>query len=390
MKNIIAKTFFLLVLWSAAFSVSAQEVLDTIFINNPSFEHPYKSRFVQGWSDCSFPGETEFDPQPGFFQCDIQPADGGGYVGLVTRDVETYEAMSQRLSKPLARGKCYAFSLKLAKSNTYISASRATGLIANYDKPIRIRIWGSNSPCRRTELLAETGLITHTQWKTYNFQLKPLRSCQYIVIEAFYKTPTLYPYNGNVLVDAASNIFEIKCDEDVDELFAALEKKPEKPKKVVKPAKKKVKKPKKPKKEVVIVPEPVKKTKTKKTIMPELNKKVSKGQVLRIPNLIFPANSAKLPESCNQVMDELYHFLLENPTVKIELGGHSNNRCDTEYCNSLSEKRAKSVADKLIAKGIDPARITYKGYGKTNPIATNSTPEGRRKNQRVEVKVLSN
>jgi len=385
MKIITTKAFFLLVLWSAALSTSAQEVLDTIFVNNPSFEHPFKARYVQGWTDCSFIGESEFDPQPGFFSCQKPAADGTGYAGLVARDNETYEAMSQRLTRPIKRGKCYAFSLKLAQANQYRSPTRKTGNMADYLMPIRIRIWGGMNPCHRAELLAETKPISNKAWKTFNFKFKPIRNYQYLIIEAFYKTPTLYPYNGNVLVDDASNIFEIKCDEDVDELFAAIEKKKQPPKKVVKPPKKVVK----PKKKDVVIAPPVKKTKTHKTIMPALNKKVSKGQVLRIPNLIFSANSANLPQGCASVIDELYHFLLENPSVKIEIGGHSNNRCDTPYCNSLSEKRAKAVADVLVAKGIDPERVVFKGYGKTNPIATNSTPEGRRKNQRVEVKVLS-
>jgi len=387
MKDIFTKIFFLLVLWSAAFSTSAQGVLDTIFVNNPSFEHPYKSRFVQGWSDCSFPGESEFDPQPGYFSCTKAPADGEGYVGLVARDNETYEAMSQRLTKQLLRGKCYAFSLKIAQAIVYRSPTRKTGQLADYTTPVRVRIWGGVNPCNRSELLAETEPIANKSWETYNFKLEPIRNYQYIIIEVFYKTPTLYPYNGNVLIDDASNIFEIECDDNIEELFAALEKKQEKPKEPVKPKIEKVKKPKV--KDVVVVP-PVKKTKTPKTIMPDLNKKVAKGQVLRIPNLIFSANSAKLPDGCTTVLNELYNFLMENPTVRIELGGHSNNRCDTPYCNSLSEKRAKAVADQLIAKGIAPERVAFKGYGKSNPIATNSTFEGRRRNQRVEVKVLKN
>ena len=384
MKNITAKAFFLLVWLSAAFGASAQEVLDTIFINNPSFEHN-ADYYTYGWTDCGFFGETPFDPQPGAFECTKKPADGDGYVGMVVRDCETYEAIRQRLTKQLRRGKCYAFSLKLAQSSTYLSASKTTLQKANYDTPARIRIWGGQSGCQRSELLDETNIINNKEWKTYYFKFKPIRNYQYLIIEAFYKTPTLYPYNGNVLVDDASNILEIPCVEDVSELFAALEKKKQPPKKVVKPPKKVVK----PKKKDVVIAPPVKKTKTHKTIMPALNKKVSKGQVLRIPNLIFSANSANLPQGCASVIDELYHFLLENPSVKIEIGGHSNNRCDTPYCNSLSEKRAKAVADVLVAKGIDPERVVFKGYGKTNPIATNSTPEGRRKNQRVEVKVLS-
>ena len=383
MKSI--KAIFLLVLWAGAQIASAQEVLDTIFISNPSFEQNFGD--VPGWTDCGFINESPYDPQPSLFGCFNKPADGLGYIGMVVRDNETYEAIRQRLTKPLVRGKCYGFSLKLAQSKEYTSLSRTTREVAHYIVPARIRIWGGQNGCQRDELLAESGTVASASWKTYNFKFKPIRNYQYLIIEAFYKTPTLNPYNGNVLVDDASNIYEMKCDDEVEELFAALEKTKE-AKKVIKRPKKKDNKPKK--KNVVVAPPPVVKTKTKKNIMPELNKTIAKGQVLRIRNLIFDANSAKLPQGCKEVLDELYQFLKENPFVKIELGGHSNNRCDTPYCNSLSEKRAKAVASHLIEQGIAPERVVYKGYGKQNPIATNSTIEGRKKNQRVEVKVLSN
>ncbi len=362
--------------------LNAQEALDTILVNNPSFE---QSAFgVPGWTDCGFINETPFDAQPNQFGCTKKPADGSGYVGMVVRDNETYEAIAQRLTKPLERGKCYGFSLKLARSTEYLSHSHVTGNLAHYTTPARIRIWGGNNPCSRMEMLAETGVVVNLAWKTYYFKLQPIRNYQYIVIEAFYKTPTLFPYNGNVIVDDMSNIYEMKCDDTVKDVVAAVEKKPHPtPKPVIHPPK--VEKP----KPEVKKPKPVVHTPpTKKTIMPELNQKVKKGQRLRIRNLSFAANSAEIPSECNGVLNELYHFLLENPSVKIELGGYTNNRCDQDYCEKLSKKRAKAVADWLINKGISSDRVTYKGYGKANPIATNATQSGRKKNQRVEVKFM--
>lgn len=381
MRTLVFNALFISALFFGS-NATGQEILDTIFLNNPSFEQYTNSISVPGWTDCGFNGETPFDPQPGNFGCQTRPANGRGYIGMVVRDNETYEAMSQRLTKKIMRGRCYAFSLHLARSVTYKSISRTTRRESYYATPVRLRIWGGNSACQRNELLAETTVITNVNWKVFNFKFEPLRNHQYLILEAFYKTPTLFPYNGNILVDDASHIFEMKCDDDVDDVIAAVEEKVTKPVhkvKVVKPPKK-VTKPK--------VNPPKKKQPTKKVIMPELNEKVHKGQILRIQNLTFTANSAEIPAACNPVLDELYHFLVENSDVRIELGGHTNNRCDTPYCNSLSEKRAKAVADHLIARGISPDRVSYKGYGKTSPIASNSKAEGRLKNQRVEVKVL--
>ena len=88
-------------------------------------------------------------------------------------------------------------------------------------------------------------------------------------------------------------------------------------------------------------------------------------------------------------MDEIVSFLKENTNITIEVGGHTNNIPTDDYCDKLSSNRAKAVADYLISHGLIAERVLYKGYGKRNPIATNNTLEGRKKNQRVEIKILS-
>jgi outer membrane protein OmpA-like peptidoglycan-associated protein len=76
--------------------------------------------------------------------------------------------------------------------------------------------------------------------------------------------------------------------------------------------------------------------------------------------------------------------------VSIELGGHTNSLPPDEYCDKISRARAKATADYLLKRDIPIYRVFYKGYGKRDPIADNDTPEGRLKNQRVELKVISN
>ena len=88
------------------------------------------------------------------------------------------------------------------------------------------------------------------------------------------------------------------------------------------------------------------------------------------------------------VLEEVYEFMAENVNVFIEIGGHTNNIPPHEYCDKLSSSRAKTVASFLHSKGIEPSRISYKGYGKRSPIASNDSKSGRRKNQRVEIKIL--
>ena len=76
-------------------------------------------------------------------------------------------------------------------------------------------------------------------------------------------------------------------------------------------------------------------------------------------------------------------FLKENPTVKVEIQGHTDNIGRDEDNLRLSENRAKSVYEYVIAQGISANRLRYKGYGESNPIASNNTEEGRAKNRRT-------
>jgi len=124
-------------------------------------------------------------------------------------------------------------------------------------------------------------------------------------------------------------------------------------------------------------------------ILPELTAGLLQtGQAVRMEQLQFDADSVVLKPSFYPLLDELYDFLDENQGVVVEIGGHTNSLPPDAVCDNLSSARAKAVAEYLIAKGISDKRVFHKGYGKRQPIASNTTPEGRRRNQRVEVKIL--
>jgi outer membrane protein OmpA-like peptidoglycan-associated protein len=127
----------------------------------------------------------------------------------------------------------------------------------------------------------------------------------------------------------------------------------------------------------------------KPKILPDLDiAKVRVGQTLQINNLYFAADSTNVTDNSTEVLIEVFEFMDSNKNVVIEVGGHTNNQPAAEYCDRLSTARAKSVAEYLYNRGIDKDRISYKGYGKNNPIATNDSVAGRKKNQRVEIKIL--
>ena len=75
--------------------------------------------------------------------------------------------------------------------------------------------------------------------------------------------------------------------------------------------------------------------------------------------------------------------------MQIEIGGHTDGKGSDGYNQRLSENRAKAVVDFLVSKGIDIKRLKYKGYGKSMPVATNDTDEGRALNRRVEFRILA-
>ncbi len=115
---------------------------------------------------------------------------------------------------------------------------------------------------------------------------------------------------------------------------------------------------------------------------------IREGSIVRLNNIFFEANKSDIKDESSQSLDELVQFLKENPNIYVEIGGHTNGLPSDAFCQKLSNDRAKKVTEYLIAKGIKPDHITWKGYGKTMPIADNSTVAGRKKNQRVELKII--
>ena len=127
----------------------------------------------------------------------------------------------------------------------------------------------------------------------------------------------------------------------------------------------------------------------KPKILPDLDiATLQVGQTLRINKLYFQADSSTMSDASFDVLEEVYEFMNENINVAIEIGGHTNDIPPDEYCDRLSTSRAKTVANFLYSKGILPERIAFKGYGKRNPIASNESAKGRKRNQRVEIKIL--
>ncbi|MFZ5999706.1 MAG: OmpA family protein [Bacteroidota bacterium] len=145
---------------------------------------------------------------------------------------------------------------------------------------------------------------------------------------------------------------------------------------------------------------PIRKTKPDSAIVPVDTAKVAapiaitpapEKQVLQADSLItlgeflFEVNSAHLKPSHFAELDRLGAYLIMNPTLEVSVSGHTDNTGTERHNVSLSTRRAEAVAEYLVSKGVDDQKVFFEGFGSSQPIAGNDTPEGRSKNRRVEI-----
>jgi outer membrane protein OmpA-like peptidoglycan-associated protein len=129
------------------------------------------------------------------------------------------------------------------------------------------------------------------------------------------------------------------------------------------------------------------------TVSQVINEVISTGnassQALVLNNVFFETGKNELESGSKAELDLLANILKENPKVKIQINGHTDNVGDAAKNQKLSEKRAKAVMDYLIAAGIEADRLSFKGFGDTDPTASNDSPDGRQKNRRTDFIILN-
>jgi outer membrane protein OmpA-like peptidoglycan-associated protein len=114
------------------------------------------------------------------------------------------------------------------------------------------------------------------------------------------------------------------------------------------------------------------------------------GNTYKLNDIYFETNSYIIKNESKYVIDEFITFLNENPKLNVIIQGHTDDIGSEQDNLILSENRAKAVYNYLIENGIDKNRLNYKGYGKTKPVASNQTEEGRAKNRRTEFLITQN
>jgi hypothetical protein len=185
---------------------------NSIKIKNPSFEDPPRCcTEPKGWTNTGPVEETAPDIQPGYFSVSQTAYDGNTFMGMVIRDNNTSEALTQKLSKKMLQNSSYSFTIALSKSEKYLSVSRTTGESVNYATPCILNIWGGNALGEKAELLAYSEKISNKTWKEYTFTLNPQKnSYTFLTLETAHADPNYTRQNGNILLDDCSDLILIE------------------------------------------------------------------------------------------------------------------------------------------------------------------------------------
>jgi len=118
-------------------------------------------------------------------------------------------------------------------------------------------------------------------------------------------------------------------------------------------------------------------------------KKIEIGGLVIMNNIFFESGKFNLLPESKIELQQLIRFMNENPSVSIEIGGHTDDIGDEKSNMELSNERARTVYNYLLSKHIPASKISYKGYGESIPLIDNSTEENRKNNRRTEFKITT-
>jgi outer membrane protein OmpA-like peptidoglycan-associated protein len=117
---------------------------------------------------------------------------------------------------------------------------------------------------------------------------------------------------------------------------------------------------------------------------------IEKGAAIVLKNIFFETGKFELQNESSSELDQLVTLLQDNPNLKIQIAGHTDNVGREKDNQLLSTNRAKSVVDYLLNHAVNAQRLTYKGFGSSKPVADNSGEQGRALNRRTELSITGN
>ena len=111
----------------------------------------------------------------------------------------------------------------------------------------------------------------------------------------------------------------------------------------------------------------------------------ARGLIANMSDVLFRSGSFELAPGARERLAKVSGIILAYPSLHVAVEGHTDSVGGDEYNQTLSERRAESVRDYFVQQGISASSVQARGFGKTEPIASNDTPEGRQQNRRVEL-----
>jgi hypothetical protein len=196
-------------------------------LRNPSFEGKAErgsvdihspSLLLKEWTDCTeiwgMKYQSPYDVHTAtssFWGITRNPSHGKSFISLVVRETDTFEGISQKLEKPLETDKCYELKIDISKSYVMQSQVMSNPETQNFNTDALLNISFHNTLCGSSTYKTKSKPINHSDWKTYKFQFQPKEDYRFITLNAFWETPVLMAYNGNILLDNLSHIKEIEC-----------------------------------------------------------------------------------------------------------------------------------------------------------------------------------
>jgi len=112
-----------------------------------------------------------------------------------------------------------------------------------------------------------------------------------------------------------------------------------------------------------------------------------KPEIIKLSGIRFPNDSARITPAAAAILDQAVATLKRRSSIKVEVAAHTDSSASDAYKQALSDRRAASAMSYLQSHGISASRLTSRGYGESQPIASNATREGRAQNRRVELRV---
>jgi outer membrane protein OmpA-like peptidoglycan-associated protein len=124
------------------------------------------------------------------------------------------------------------------------------------------------------------------------------------------------------------------------------------------------------------------------TFIKDSNAPVSETTWFDFDRLLFDTNSATLQPSSQEQLSNVANIMKAYPSVKLRIGGYTDNQGDAAANLKLSQARADAVMQQLVGMGVDPSRLDSKGYGEDHPVADNGSDAGRAMNRRISMRVM--